>query len=87
MIVQNFLDWLSQLVGGFLQLIPPLPPEVEDALDTLAEGGAFVSSKMGNFGVLVPFDAFATAVQWWLACVALWGVVLLVRLVLWVVNR
>lgn len=87
MIVQLFLDLLSTWLGGILLVLPPLPAEWSDALSAIGDGGDYVMSWIAKLGPIVPFDTFATIIDWWVKAVAFWAAILVVRGVLWLLGR
>jgi len=87
MIVQRILDFFATIVSGWLNLIPDLPPLVSDLLAEIQAGAAYVGQLVTNFGIVMPWDSFAVVVGWWIAGLAFWFVVSVVRVVLWAVGR
>lgn len=81
MIVQQLLDWLSQAAAGLLNLIPPLPPEVQSAVANVQSALASVGSWIEPLGVVIPFAAFNAIVAGVLVLFAFWLVMIPLRVV------
>lgn len=87
MIVQGIINWLSEIVAMFLVLIPPLPAEWGEAVDKIAQGGAYLGSRVSMLSPIVPFDALSGVVSAFSGVVFFWGLMLGVRVILWAVGR
>lgn len=87
MIIQNLLDFMSQVAANFLNLIPPMTPEFSTATNAVSAGAATLADLTAKFGVVVPFPVLATCLTVWVSLLGFWGVVLAVRFVVWFFGR
>lgn len=87
MLTQNFLDFLSQAVANVLGLIPPMPPELDQAVTDLEGAASTIGSQAASFGILVPWDVLSGGLQVVVAVLGFWAALLVVRGVLWLVGR
>lgn len=87
MIVQRFLDALSIVIGSVFGLVPDLPPVLTEALAEVQSAGQYLGGLVTQFGILMPWESFAQVVAWWIAGLAFWGAITLVRVVLWAIGR
>lgn len=87
MITQGIMDMFASFLSQLLVLIPPLPAEWTDAVTTVTGGGAYFGSKVAKLGVIIPWQTFWTVLQWWIAAVQFWVVMLGLRAILWLVGR
>lgn len=87
MITQGILDWLSVLLAGLVDLIPPLPSEMQEALDWIGTGSQTIADFVAPLGIVVPFDAINAIVSVWIACLVFWGGAMFVKAIMWLVGR
>lgn len=72
MLIQLLLDFASEGIALALGLIPPLPPEIDGAMDDVVEGMTYFEDRVFALGIVVPFEAITVIVNVWLSTLALW---------------
>lgn len=87
MIIQTLLDWYTSIIVGFVQLVPPLPADLSNALRLTSNAGTSLAPKVAAFGVVVPFEVINGCIQAWVGLVAWWFSMVLLRVVVWVAGR
>lgn len=87
MIIQAFLNWLSELIAAMIRPIPALPPELGGMLAQMEEGIGQFAATAAVWGPIVPFGAIAGIVQVYLGLMVYWLAVLGVRFVAWALGR
>ena len=92
MIVQLVLDFFSTWVSGVISLVTQFTDELWG--DQFAEvvgywdsGITTIATFVAPLGILVPFDAIFTVIQWFLALLAWWLLIFPLRGVLWLAGR
>lgn len=87
MITQGIIDFLVGILVGVLELVPQPPASVMLlTFDALAAWSSLLSS-VANLGVLIPFELLGVAVAAFGAYVAFWASLMVIRFLLWAVNR
>lgn len=87
MIIMGIIDYISTWLAGLIGLIPPLPAEWANQIDTMTDGGYYIGSLVAKFGPFVPFDTISSLISVWVGLLAFWAAMLGVRLVLWILGR
>jgi len=87
MIVQGLIDLLTGIASFALGLIPPLPTSWNTLIAAVEDLGHFIAPGMSAVGVLVPWDAVSGCLTIWVGLLGFWGLMIGIRVVLWLVNR
>lgn len=87
MIIQALLDFVSTTVSYWLTGLPALPAEFYSAVSGIESAADFFASVLGPLGPIVPFYEIGIIVQWWIAYLLFWLLMLALRLILWLVGR
>lgn len=87
MISQNILNFLVYTIKELLSLIPDVPVEMEGLLQSVQDGATFIASKVGLFGVIVPFETFGGLLVIWVSLLGFWVAMQAARLVFMVFGR
>lgn len=83
MITQIILDFIATVLAGLIDLFPDLPPEVQNGVAQINAGVAYVMDILRPLGTLIPFDAIGAVASMWLAAIIYWGVILVMKVILW----
>jgi hypothetical protein len=65
LIIDSLLSFLSDLVTGFLENLPPLPDVFSDSLSYVSDAGSYLGGIMSPFGFIVPWSSFYIALGLW----------------------
>jgi hypothetical protein len=86
-ITQLWLDGFSSLCAGFLAHLPTLPDAFNTAIGQINAGEAWLSARLGMFGVVVPWSVATTCLVLWGNLLLFWVVCVGLRLIAWLMNR
>lgn len=67
MIIQNILNFISDLVANVLGLVPPPPPLLNEALNGIQDAAANVEGIAAPLAPFIPFDALNGQLALWAA--------------------
>lgn len=87
MIIQFVLDWWSDVLASMVGLLPGMPAVVGSLTSDIVSGISAVGAYVEPLGVIIPFTMIQSVLAAYLAVLAYWAVVLVVRLVLWMFGR
>lgn len=87
MIVQALLDLVGSIMANIINSIPPLAPEVSEALAQVTGSAGYVAALVAKMGIVVPWAQIGAAVSIWVSVLGFWATVLGVRFVVWVFGR
>lgn len=65
MIVQNLLNFLSDVIANILGLVPPPPPVMLSAIGAIQDAAIFVEDLAAPFAPIIPFAAFNAQLTIW----------------------
>jgi len=82
MLIQIILDWFSKMVADFLDLLPPLPPELSSILGTITSGMDWVEDQVWTLGIIVPFETITALLVVWQVAIGVWLVAIAVAMIL-----
>lgn len=86
MIIQYLLDWVADVIAPFF-LSVAVPAEFGQALTMLSNGAAWLQGALQPFGVLIPFSTISGMLAMLAGAWTFWGVIVLIRVVLWLVGK
>jgi len=86
-IVQGILDFISSVLSGLIDLIPPLPGSTADSLAAISGSGSTLGAILTKLGILIPWGTVSACLTVWVGLITYWGASLLVRVILWLVGR
>jgi len=86
-ITQIFLDWISGGIRVIIDAVPPLPAQFTAGIGSFQDAATTAGSAIANFGVVLPLSTFASIGAVWLALVAFWATVNLVRFIAYIFGR
>lgn len=84
---QLLLDLVAWLVSAIIDTFPPLPFEFNWAVEQLASSAASIAPSIAALGPVVPFAQINVVLGLFSVAVTFWLTLLVVRAVLWAVNR
>lgn len=87
MIVQGLLNWLAEIVAGFMAMMPGIPPALVTGIEFIANGLANVDPYIEKFGAVVPFETIGICLAIIPLVWGFWFLALLVRTILWAFDR
>ncbi len=87
MLSQALLDFLGFVLAAVIDTFPPLPAEFNWAVAEFAAAGSGIAPTIAALGPVVPFAEINVVLSLFAVAVAVWLTLLVVRAVLWAVNR
>lgn len=64
MITQGILDFLARMIAGAVALLPPFPPEAQEAIAGLVSAAAALGPTLSKLAPLVPFAQLNLVLSW-----------------------
>lgn len=88
MIPQLFFDWSQGILAWMVANLLPVPPaEVFTAIAWITTAGEWLGTHLSKLGILIPFGTASGIITLFLVLLNFFGAILVVRIILWVLNR
>lgn len=87
MITQIFVNFVRDIILNWVSGWPPLPPEINSLLPSFTAAVTVMNDSISKLGVFVPFTTLNNLITVFLAVLAFWFVLLIVRFVAWAAAR
>lgn len=87
MIIQGLLNWLAELIAGFMAMMPSIPPQLLDGVLFIADAFVMVNPYIAKFSNVVPFEVIGVCMALVPLVWGFWLLTLFVRTILWAFDR